>query len=120
MYAQNHVGGCAFPLNLNHSRPVLGNDDPSQANPKGDFLKLRLYQAPLMSVQPPRTRIQENDVEDMFTPPLNREISFVLAQRTTSARTSDPNLELDWETDDDPQNPLYWSSWYKGLCCRFT
>ena len=68
------------------------------------------------SLAPATRRRRANDgIEDMLTPQLSREVSHVLARRTTSARTSDPNFEVDWDSDDDPENPLNWSTWYKGL-----
>ena len=31
-----------------------------------------------------------------------------------STRTNDPDFEVDWE-EDDPNNPVNWPNWYKGL-----
>ncbi|KAJ5625610.1 hypothetical protein N7510_001919 [Penicillium lagena] len=41
-----------------------------------------------------------------------------LSQRVTTIQTnatSDPNFEVDWDGDDDAQNPKNWSFWYKAM-----
>ena len=45
-----------------------------------------------------------------------------LPRRATSIGSttiSDPAFEIDWEDDDDPQNPRNWPTWYKGLAIGF-
>ena len=58
---------------------------------------------------------QDHGIEAMLTPQLSREVSHVLARKTTSIKTSDPRFEIDWDGADDPANPLNWKTWYKGL-----
>ena len=29
--------------------------------------------------------------------------------------TSAPEFEIDWDGDDDPENPRNWPTWYKGI-----
>lgn len=41
-----------------------------------------------------------------------------LAERVTTIptnATSDPNFEVDWDSDDDPENPKNWSFAYKSM-----
>ena len=41
-----------------------------------------------------------------------------LSRRVTSVRTTgttDPGFEVDWEGEDDPNNPKNWPAWYKGV-----
>ncbi|PLB36570.1 MFS transporter [Aspergillus candidus] len=45
-----------------------------------------------------------------------------LTRRVTShgtTGTSDPSYEVDWEGDDDPENPKNWSLAYKAMCIAF-
>lgn len=36
-----------------------------------------------------------------------------VSRKAMTSNTSDANFEVDWD-EDDPQNPLNWSTWYKG------
>lgn len=57
-------------------------------------------------------------IEEMLTPALSRQQSKALARKVTTAGTTgttDPRYEVDWEGDDDPNNPLNWSNWYKAF-----
>lgn len=57
-------------------------------------------------------------IEEMLTPALSRQQSKVLARRVTTTGTTgttDPRYEVDWEGDDDPDNPLNWSMWSKSF-----
>ncbi|KAF7716288.1 MFS-type transporter [Penicillium ucsense] len=45
-----------------------------------------------------------------------------LAERVTTIptnMTSDPNYEVDWEGETDPQNPKNWKLWYKSMSMVF-
>lgn len=45
-----------------------------------------------------------------------------LTRRVTShgtSGTSDPSYEVDWEGDNDPENPKNWSLAYKAMCIAF-
>ncbi|EPS27688.1 hypothetical protein PDE_02632 [Penicillium oxalicum 114-2] len=45
-----------------------------------------------------------------------------LAERVTTIptnMTSDPNYEVDWESENDPQNPKNWKLWYKSMSMVF-
>ena len=61
---------------------------------------------------------EDEGIEEMLTPALSRQQSKVLARRVTTAGTTgttDPRYEVDWEGDDDPNNPLNWSNYYKAF-----
>lgn len=47
-------------------------------------------------------------------PPLSRKATSI---RTTA--TTDPAFEIDWEDEDDTENPRNWPFWYKGLTIGF-
>lgn len=45
-----------------------------------------------------------------------------LSRRRTSVGTTgtmDPDFEVDWDDDDDPENPRNWPMWYKGVTIGF-
>jgi hypothetical protein len=58
-----------------------------------------------------------------LTPEVSR-VSAVsgLSRKATSigtTDTSDPQYEIDWEGDEDHENPRNWPIWYKGLTIGF-
>ena len=70
------------------------------------------------SLSPPPSLLnqeQDHGIEAMLTPQLSREVSHVLARKTTSVKTSELHFEIDWDGPGDPANPLNWNTWYKAL-----
>lgn len=67
----------------------------------------------------------DNDDEpghEHLTPRVSRMSLSSLARRVTSVGTtgtSDPNFEVDWEDEKDPENPRNWSLAYKSMCVGF-
>lgn len=56
--------------------------------------------------------------EKALTPQVSTASQPPLTKKTTSVGTtgtSDPNFEVDWDGDDDPENPRNWSLWRKSL-----
>lgn len=63
-------------------------------------------------------KIYELDPEKALTPQISRCSQPSLARRCTTngtTGTSDPNFEVNWEDEEDPNNPKNWSLWRKGL-----
>ncbi|KAL1961237.1 hypothetical protein VTO42DRAFT_3183 [Malbranchea cinnamomea] len=61
--------------------------------------------------------------QDIITPQISR-VSHQpsLSRKVTSigtTGTSDPNFEVDWDGEDDPNNPHNWSLAYKGMAIAF-
>ena len=60
----------------------------------------------------------DQNPEKAFPLELGRVLSRQTMGRTVSAGTAgtnDPGFEIDWDGEDDPQNPQNWSSLYKAL-----
>lgn len=45
--------------------------------------------------------------------------STSLARRITTAGATDPDFEVDWDGENDPENPWNWSLPYTGMCIGF-
>jgi hypothetical protein len=61
--------------------------------------------------------------DGLLTPQISR-LSHTnsLARKTTSigtTGTSDPNFEVDWIDENDPENPWNWPLPYKAMCISF-
>ena len=68
-----------------------------------------------------RSNEPDNDHEHL-TPQISRASLPHLARKVTSVATtgtSDPNFEVDWEDENDPENPRNWSLPYKSMCVAF-
>ena len=65
------------------------------------------------SVSAHQEQIQDDDPKNSVAPPTLRQLSNDKEGET--AMHPDPSFEVGWEGPDDPDNPLNWSSWYKGL-----
>lgn len=55
---------------------------------------------------------------DILTPTISHTSQPPLSRKVTSVQTtgtSDPNFEVDWEDEHDPENPKNFSNLYKGL-----
>lgn len=61
--------------------------------------------------------------QDVITPHISRiSIPSLAARKIDSVATtgtSDPNFEVDWEDENDPENPHNWSAAYKGMVIAF-
>lgn len=60
--------------------------------------------------------------DGMLTPQISRMSHNSLARRVTTrgtTGTTDPNFEVDWDDEDDPQNPWNWSLPYTAMCIGF-
>lgn len=72
------------------------------------------------------TTSEDTDDVEALAEELSRRISRLsepaLARRVTSVGTtgtSDPNYEVDFEEEDDPDNPKNWSIKYKSMAITF-
>ena len=75
-------------------------------------------QASLQGSYPISTRqenIEDDDLKNTIARQSSHQPSGEEEKSPTFSMTLDPNFEVDWEGDDDPDNPLNWSTWYKGL-----
>ena len=61
--------------------------------------------------------------EDVITPQVSRVSHQIpLSRKVTSVGTTgttDPRFEVDWDGEDDPNNPQNWSLVYKAMCIAF-
>ncbi|KAL1962487.1 hypothetical protein VTN77DRAFT_9608 [Rasamsonia byssochlamydoides] len=57
--------------------------------------------------------------DKILTPQVTRTSQPSLARRTTSIGTTDPNFEVDWDDEKDPENPRNWSLAYRAMCVVF-
>lgn len=61
--------------------------------------------------------------DGLLTPQISRlSQTPSLARKTTSigtTGTSDPNFEVDWTDENDPENPWNWSLGYRAMCISF-
>lgn len=81
----------------------------------------------LYEIQPVRSEQQAHPEyrgtgDGMLTPQISRISHNSLARRVTTrgtAGTSDPNFEVDWDDENDPQNPWNWSLPYTAMCIAF-
>lgn len=58
-----------------------------------------------------------NEIEP--TTSLTSRRSLEIVRKVTSVGTTgttDPNFEVDWEDENDPENPRNWSILYRGIC----
>lgn len=81
----------------------------------------------LYEIQPVRSERQVHPEyrgtgDGMLTPQISRMSHNSLARRVTTrgtTGTTDPNFEVDWDGEDDPQNPWNWSLPYTAMCIAF-
>ncbi|KAI7977745.1 hypothetical protein EIK77_009285 [Talaromyces pinophilus] len=81
----------------------------------------------LYEIQPVRSERQihpelRGTGDGMLTPQISRMSHNSLARRVTTrgtTGTTDPNFEVDWDGEDDPQNPWNWSLPYTAMCIAF-
>ena len=60
--------------------------------------------------------------DGMLTPQISRMSHNSLAHRISTrgtTGTTDPNFEVDWDDENDPQNPWNWSLPYTAMCIAF-
>lgn len=60
--------------------------------------------------------------DGLLTPQISRMSHNSLARRVTTAGTTgttDPNFEVDWDDENDPENPWNWSLPYTAMCIGF-
>ena len=69
------------------------------------------------------TRDHYDDPVKVLTPHVSRATSRPpLSRKATSigtTGTTDPAFDIDWEDQDDTENPRNWPLWYKGLTIGF-
>ena len=93
---------------LDHQKQSNLSADDWMADPENVCVpQLQRSEKHLPPVEPP---------EEALTKVYSRNCASV---RTTATTQQTPEFEVDWENEQDPENPLNWSVWYKGLTIFF-
>ncbi|KAJ5948594.1 hypothetical protein N7454_001901 [Penicillium verhagenii] len=68
------------------------------------------------------TEADQDALDKALTAHASRASHMSMSERVTTIptnATSDPNFEVDWDSDDDPENPKNWSMRYKAMGLLF-
>ena len=92
--------------------------DPEKEQLQDENTILSSPASPVLSISSAHAKLVKRDPEKVLSSQLEPAVSQPTARRTVlvgTAGTCDPGFEIDWDGEDDPQNPQNWSSWYKAL-----
>lgn len=103
--------------------PPQENSSRDTLEPKADRPRLTGSTADTPSDKSLEIRPQDEDAEVALTPQASRASQQLsLSRKVTSVGTTgttDPNFEVDWDGENDPENPRNWSVAYRGMVLGF-
>lgn len=112
--SSSHSDPEKWPEKVDRNHSIVSSDGDSEIEPvesHGRQYQDVLRYGPVMGID-----------DKILTPQVSRLSHNSLARKVTSVGTTgttDPNFEVDWEDENDPENPWNWSLGYTAMCVTF-